>query len=44
MILILLFMEPEIDLMLFGFGVSTSSHEFVELVGQGVVEVGRSWY
>ena len=43
-ILILLLMEPEIDLALLGFGVNASSHEFVELVSQGVVEVGRSWH
>ena len=37
-------MEPEIDLALLGFGVNTSSHELVELVGHGVLEVGSSWH
>ena len=44
MVFILAFMEAEFNFALFGFGVYSSPHEFMELVGEGVMEVSSAWH
>ena len=42
-VLIFVFVEPEVDFSLLSFRINARSHELVELVGECFVEVGRAW-
>ena len=42
-ILIFVFMKPEVDLALLSIRINASSHELVELVGECVMEVCCAW-